>query len=215
MKSRQSKNQTNKRINGEGETVEITTAMVKELRRMTGAGVLECKKTLVETDGDMEKAARKLRERGIAKAAKKVGRETGEGLIGHYIHAGSRVAALVEVNCETDFVARTDEFQSFAHDIAMQVVASKPQYVKIEDVPAEVIEQEKQVYRKQMSGKPEHILERIIEGKLRKFYQDVCLLEQPFIKDEDKTVGELLTEMIARLGENIVIKRFVRFEVGE
>ena len=182
---------------------------------MTGAGVLECKKTLVETDGDMEKAARKLRERGIAKAAKKVGRETGEGLIGHYIHAGSRVAALVEVNCETDFVARTDEFQSFAHDIAMQVVASKPQYVKIEDVPAEVIEQEKQVYRKQMAGKPEHILERIIEGKLRKFYQDVCLLEQPFIKDEDKTVGELLTEMIARLGENIVIKRFVRFEVGE
>ncbi len=215
MKSQQSKNQTNKRINGEGETVEITTAMVKELRRMTGAGVLECKKTLVETDGDMEKAARKLRERGIAKAAKKVGRETGEGLIGHYIHAGSRVAALVEVNCETDFVARTDEFQSFAHDIAMQVVASKPQYVKIEDVPAEVIEQEKQVYRKQMAGKPEHILERIIEGKLRKFYQDVCLLEQPFIKDEDKTVGELLTEMIARLGENIVIKRFVRFEVGE
>ncbi len=195
--------------------MEITTAMVKELRQMTGAGVLECKKTLVETNGDMEKAAQKLREKGIAKAAKKVGRETREGLIGHYVHAGSRVAALVEVNCETDFVARTDEFQAFAHDIAMQVVASKPQYLRIEDVPAEVIEQEKQVYRKQMEGKPEHILERIIEGKLRKFYQEVCLLEQPFIKDDDKTVGELLTEMIARLGENIVIKRFVRFEVGE
>ncbi len=197
--------------------VEITAAMVKELRQMTGAGILDCKKMLVETDGDFARAADKLREKGLAKAAKKVGREANEGLIGHYIHAGSRVASLVEVNCETDFVAKTDDFQTFVHDVAMQVVASNPKYLSIQDVPAEVVASEKDVYRLQMqdSGKPEHILERIIEGKLTKFYRDVCLLEQPFIKDEDKSVATLLTEMIAQLGENIVIKRFVRYQVGE
>jgi len=197
--------------------VEITTAMVKELRQRTGAGVLECKKMLMATDGDMEEAAEKLREKGLAKAAQKVGRETSDGLIGHYVHAGSRVAALVEVNCETDFVARTPEFQEFVHDMAMQVVATQPQYVSIEGVPEEVVEREKAIYRKQMEGegKPEHILDRIVEGKLTKFYQEVCLLEQPFIKDEDKTVGTLLREKIAQLGENIVINRFARFRVGE
>jgi len=197
--------------------VEISVAMVRELRQMTGAGVLECKNVLVETNGDLKKAVEKLRERGVAKAAKKAGREVHDGLIGHYIHAGSRIAALVEVNCETDFVARTDEFQDFAHDLAMQVVASKPQYVTIDDVPAEIVDREKAVYRKQMenAGKPAHILDRIVEGKLRKFYEQVCLLEQPFIKDDGKNVDMLLTEMIAKLGENIVIKRYARFEVGE
>jgi elongation factor Ts len=191
--------------------------MVKELRGMTGAGILDCKNMLVKADGDMEKAAQMLREKGLAKAAKKVGREANEGMVGHYIHAGGRVACLVEVNCETDFVARTDEFQSFVHDIAMHIVATSPQYVSIGDVPEEVMEKEKAIYRKEMEGqgKPENILERIIEGKLNKFYQDACLLEQPFIKDEDKKVGDLVQEMIASLGENIVLRRFVRYQVGE
>jgi len=197
--------------------MEITAVMVKELRQMTGAGVLDCKKMLVQTSGDMEKAAVKLREKGLAKAAEKAGREASEGLIGYYVHAGDRVAGMVEVNCETDFVARTPDFQEFAHDVAMQVVATRPQYLSREDIPADVIEREKAIYRKEMEGqgKPEHILDRIVEGKLAKFYEQVCLLEQPFIKDEDKTIGTLVTEMIARLGENIVIRRFVRYEVGE
>jgi elongation factor Ts len=191
--------------------------MIKELRQMTSAGVLECKNVLEETQGDMEKAAQVLRERGLAKAAKKVGREANEGLIGHYIHAGSRVAALVEVNCETDFVARTPDFQEFVHDIAMQVVASSPRYVSMEDVPQEVVDSEKADYRQQFldEGKPERILDRIVEGKMAKFYEGACLLEQPFIKDEDKKVAALLTEMIAKLGENIVIRRFARLQVGE
>jgi elongation factor Ts len=191
--------------------------MVKELREMTGAGVLECKKVLVETDGDMEQASEMLRERGIAKAEKKMDREALDGLIGHYIHAGSRVAALVEVNCETDFVARTSDFQDFVHDMAMHVVGVSPQYVSIEDVPGDVVEERKAEYRAEMQGqgKPEHILDRIVEGKMRKFYEDACLMEQPFIKDEDKKVGTLVTELIAKLGENIVIRRFARLEVGE
>lgn len=197
--------------------VNVTTEMVKELRQMTGAGVLECKNVLEETQGDIEKAAQALRERGLAKAAKKVGREANEGLIGHYVHAGDRVAALVEVNCETDFVARTPDFREFVHDIAMQVVASNPQYVGVADVPQEVVDSEKAIYRQQFldEGKPERILDRIIEGKVAKFYEDVCLLEQPFIKDDGKKVGMLLTEMIAKLGENIVIRRFARLQVGE
>lgn len=197
--------------------MEITASMVKELREMTGAGVLECKKVLVETDGDMEQASEMLRERGIAKAEKKMDREALDGLIGHYIHAGSRVAALVEVNCETDFVARTSDFQDFVHDMAMHVVGVSPQYVSIEDVPGDVVEERKAEYRAEMQGqgKPEHILDRIVEGKMRKFYEDACLMEQPFIKDEDKKVGTLVTELIAKLGENIVIRRFARLEVGE
>lgn len=191
--------------------------MVKELRQATGAGVLDCKNVLEQTSGDMQKAVDILREKGLARAAKKVGREANDGLIGHYVHGGDRVAGLVEINCETDFVARTAEFQQFVHDIAMQVVAARPLYLSVEDVPANVRENEKQIYRKEMEGqgKPEQIIERIVEGKLRKFYEDTCLLEQPFIKDEDKKVGTLLTELIALLGENIVIRRFVRFEVGE
>jgi elongation factor Ts len=191
--------------------------MVKELRDMTGAGVLDCKNILVETDGDMDKAVERLREKGLAKAAKKMDREANEGVIGHYVHAGSQVAAIIEVNCETDFVARTDEFQDFAHDMAMQVVASTPEYVSIEDVPEEIVVQEKAIYREQFvdEGKPEHILDRIVEGKMAKFYERVCLLEQPFIKDTDKKISELVREMIATLGENIVLKRFARFAVGE
>jgi elongation factor Ts len=190
--------------------------MVKELRQMTGAGILDCKNFLTETNGDMDEAARRLREKGLAKAAKKAGREANEGLIGHYIHLGGRVAGLIEVNCETDFVAKTPEFQSFAHDMAMQVVAASPRYVSIQDVPQDVVEGEKAIYRQQMEGqgKPEHILDRIIEGKLKKYYQEVCLLEQPFIKDDSKKIGLLVTEMIAALGENIVLRRFSRFEIG-
>jgi elongation factor Ts len=197
--------------------VEITAAMVKELRQRTGGGVLECKKTLVATDGDMDKAVKILHEKGVSKAAEKVGREANDGLIGHYIHPGSRVAGLIEVNCETDFVARTAEFKAFVHDMAMQVVAADPQYVSIEDVPADVVDREKALYREEMEGqgKPERILDRIVEGKLRKFYEEACLLEQPFIKDEDKKVSTLLTELITAMGENIVLKRFARFEVGE
>jgi len=203
--------------NQEREDVNVPAAMVKELRQMTGAGILECKNALVETEGDLEKAASILREKGLSKAAKKVGREANDGLIGHYIHAGSRVAALVEVNCETDFVARTPDFQAFVHDIAMQVVGAQPKYVNVDDVPAEVIESERAVYRQQFldEGKPERILDRIVDGKISKFYQEACLMEQPFIKDGDVKIGDLVTDMIAKLGENIVIRRFVRYQVGE
>lgn len=194
----------------------ITTQMVKELRQATGAGILDCKEALEAQDGDFDKAVVHLREKGMAAAAKRAEREATEGLIGSYIHAGSKVGALVEVNCETDFVAHTDEFQELAHDLAMQVVAAKPLYLAPDDVPAKVLEQEKAVYRAQMqdSGKPAHIVERIVEGKLKKLYEETCLLEQPFIKDTAITVGELVTQRNALLGENIVVRRFVRFEVG-
>ena len=194
----------------------ITAAMVRELRQATGAGVLNCKRALEANDGNFEKAIVYLREKGIAAAAKRAEREAREGLIGSYIHAGSKVGALIEVNCETDFVAHTDEFKELAHDLAMQVVAAKPTYLSREDVPPEVLEAEKSIYRVQMkdSGKPEHILEQIIEGKLTKFYEQVCLMEQPFIKDSAFTVSELVQQNNALLGENIVIRRFVRFEIG-
>lgn len=194
----------------------ITAAMVKELREATGAGVLDCKQALEANDGDFEQAVVYLREKGKAAAAKRAEREAEEGLIGAYVHAGSKVAALVEVNCETDFVAHTDEFQQLAHDLAMQVVAARPSYLSREDVPAEVLEAERNIYRAQMedSGKPEHILERIIEGKLAKFYEQVCLLEQPFIKDSALSIAELVQQKNALLGENIVVRRFVCFEVG-
>jgi elongation factor Ts len=197
--------------------VKVPAALVKELRQMTGAGILECKNALVDTEGDVDKAASMLREKGLAKAAKKVGREANDGLIGHYIHAGSRVASLVEVNCETDFVARTPDFQTFVHDIAMQVVGAQPKYVSKDDVPAEVVESEQAIYRQQFldEGKPERILDRIVEGKMSKYYEEACLMEQPFIKDGDVKISDLVTEMIAKLGENIVIRRFVRYQVGE
>ena len=194
----------------------ITTQMVKELRQETGAGVLDCKEALEISTGDVEQAVIYLREKGMAAAAKRSTREATEGAIGSYIHAGSRVAALVEVNCETDFVANTDQFQELAHDLAMQVVAAKPAFLSREDVPSSIVEEEKSTYRAQMkdSGKPEEILQRIVEGKLAKYYEEVCLMEQPFIKDTAITVQELVQQLNALLGENIVVRRFVRFEIG-
>jgi elongation factor Ts len=196
--------------------VEISAEMVKELRQATGSGILDCKKALEHADGDFAKAVEYLREKGLAKAASKVGRSAKEGLIEAYVHAGNRVASLIELNCESDFVARTEEFRELAHDLAMQVVASRPQYVTPEQVPAEVIEQEKSIYRAQLAeeGKPPHVVEKIIEGKLNKFFEDVCLVKQPFIKDGDKTIEQLISEMISKLGENIVLRRFTRFELG-
>jgi len=195
---------------------DITAQMVKDLREATGAGVLDCKKALEAHDGDFDKAATYLREKGMTAAAKRAERETKEGLIGSYIHAGSKVAALVEVNCETDFAAGTDEFHQLAHDLAMQVAAQRPSYVKPEDVPAEVVEEKKASYRTEMqdSGKPERIIEQIVEGKLRKFYEEACLLEQPFIKDTAVTIKELVQQKNAILGENIIVRQFSRFEVG-
>lgn len=196
--------------------MEITTSMVKELRVSTGAGVLDCKKALEETGGDFEKAIQVLRRRGLAIAAKKSGRATDEGLIEAYVHLEGRIAALVELNCETDFVARTEDFKSLAHDLAMQVAAVDPQYVAPEDIPPDVLEEQKAKYRAQAHemGKPPSVVERIVEGKLNSFYDEACLLRQPFIKDEDITVEELIAEKIAKLGENIVVRRFVRYELG-
>jgi elongation factor Ts len=190
--------------------------MVKELRQATGAGVLDCKQALEAHEGDFDKAVVYLREKGQAAALKREQREADEGLVGSYVHAGSKVAALVEVNCESDFVAHTDEFQELAHDLAMQVVAAKPTYLSPEDVPAEILAAEKDIYRAQMedSGKPDHILEQIVKGKLKKFYEETCLLEQPFIKEPSITVAELVRKQNALLGENIVVRRFVRYEIG-
>ncbi len=197
--------------------VTITSQMVRELRQATGAGVLDCKKALTQAEGDFDKAVEILREKGLSAAAKKASREAKEGLIGTYIHPGSKVAGMVEVNCETDFVARTPQFQELARDLAMQVVAARPQYVSRDEVPEEVIEKEKAIYRSQLadSGKPEHIWDRIIEGKLEKWFSEICLLEQPFIKNPDVTVEQLIVENIASLGENIKVRRFCRLAVGE
>jgi len=195
----------------------VSKEMVKALRERTGAGVLDCKRALEETGGDLGEATRLLRQRGLALAAKKAGRVAQEGLVEAYVHAGGRLGALVEINCETDFVARTEEFQRLAHDLAMQVVASNPQYLHPEDIPPEVVEEKRRLFLSELEGqdKPEHILERIVEGKLERYYDQVCLLRQPFIKDEGVTVEEVITEGIAKLGENIVVRRFVRYELGE
>lgn len=195
----------------------ISAADVKELRNRTGAGMMDCKKALEETGGDMEKAIEYLRMKGLAAAAKKAGRVTKEGLVEAYIHGGGRIGVLIEVNCETDFVARTEDFKALVHDLAMQVAAARPRYVKREDVPEEVIEKEKSILRAQAlnEGKPEKVIEKIVAGRLEKFYQETCLLEQPFIKDMERTVKDLIAEKIAKLGENIEVRRFARFEVGE
>ena len=194
----------------------ISAAQVKELREKTGAGMMDCKKALTEANGDMDKAIEILREKGLAAAAKKAGRVAAEGLVESYIHAGGRIGVLVEVNCETDFVAKTEEFRSFVRDIAMQIAAMNPKYVKRDEVPAEEVDKEREILRTQAlnEGKPEHIVEKIVEGRLEKYFKEVCLLEQPFIKDGDKTIEQLVKEMIARIGENISIRRFVRFELG-
>ncbi len=196
---------------------EITAAMVKELRDRTGAGMMDCKKALVETGGDMEKAIEKLREMGLASAKKKAGRVAKEGKVYAYIHAGGKIGVLVEINCETDFVANTDDFTNLCKDIAMQIAASDPLYVSREDVPEEVIEKEKQIQKEQLraQGKPENVLDKIVEGKINKYFEEVCLLEQPFIKDTSIKVRNLVENAIAKLGENIVVRRFARFKVGE
>lgn len=195
----------------------ITMDTIKELRQKTGAGVMDCKKALQETGGDVDKAVEYLREKGIAAAEKKAGRTAAEGLVGSYIHMGGKIGVLIEVNCETDFVAKTEEFKELVHNLAMQVAASQPEYVSREDIPAEEIDREKNILRQQAlaENKPEHVIEKMVEGRLEKFFENTCLLEQPFIKDTDQKVRELLKENIAHLGENIVINRFSRFAVGE
>ncbi|MFZ5646326.1 MAG: translation elongation factor Ts [Bacillota bacterium] len=196
---------------------EISASMVKELRERTGAGMMDCKKALSETNGDLEKAVDYLREKGLAAAAKKSGRITAEGLVESYIHGGGRIGVLVEVNCETDFVAKTDQFKALVRDIAMQIAASKPEYVRREEVPADIIAKEKEILAAQAAneGKPEKIIQKMVEGRIEKFYKEVCLMEQPFIKDPDISVNQLITENIAKIGENISVRRFVRFELGE
>jgi elongation factor Ts len=191
--------------------------MVKELRERTGAGMMDCKKALVATDGDIEKAIDELRTKGLASAAKKAGRIASEGLVTSYIHAGGRIGVLVEVNCETDFVGKTAEFKQLAYDIAMQIAASSPDYISREDVAESVITHERDVLKAQAleEGKPEKVIEKMVEGRLEKFYKERCLLEQQFIKDPDKTVQQLIHEHVAKIGENINVRRFVRYELGQ
>ncbi|HOQ06225.1 MAG TPA: translation elongation factor Ts [Clostridiales bacterium] len=195
----------------------ITAEMVRQLRERTGSGMMDCKKALTEANGDMEKAIEILRERGLAAAAKKAGRIAAEGIVDAYIHGNGRIGVLVEVNVETDFAANNEEFRQLVREIAMQIAAARPEYVRREDVPADVIEKEMNILRAQArnEGKPEKVIEKMVEGRMEKFYKDVCLLEQPWIKDPDKTIKELVAEKIATIGENISIRRFARFEKGE
>ena len=197
--------------------MEITAALVKKLRDATGAGMMECKAALTESGGNLDDATTILRKRGLASASKKAGRSTNEGLIGHYIHMGGKIGVLVEVNCESDFVARTDDFQDLAREIAMHIAAANPQFVRREDVPADIIERERSIYRSQLEDqkKPAAVIDKIIEGKLGSFYEQVCLLDQPSIRDPKLTVGQLVQQAIAKMGENISVPRFVRFKLGE
>ena len=197
--------------------MEITAAMVKKLRDATGAGMMECKAALTGAGGNLDEATTILRKRGLATATKKAGRSTNEGMIGHYIHMGGKIGVLVEVNCESDFVARTDDFQNLAREIAMHIAAASPQYVRREDVPAEIIERERAIYRSQMEGqnKPAAVIDKIIEGKLGGFYEQVCLLDQPSVRDPKLTVGQLVQQAVAKMGENIAVPRFARFKLGE
>jgi elongation factor Ts len=196
---------------------EITAALVKELRERTGAGMMECKKALVEAKGDIGEAEVVLRKHGIAAAGKKASRATKQGLIGTYIHAGGQLGVMVEVNCESDFVARTADFQEMVHDVAMHIAAADPKFLRREDVPAAVLDQERDIARERArnEGKPDKILDRIVEGRVAKYYEEVCLLEQPFVKEATLTIEQLVKTKIAKLGENISIARFVRFKVGD
>jgi elongation factor Ts len=196
---------------------EVSAVQVRDLREKTGAGMMDCKKALAESSGDFEKAVVYLREKGLAAAAKRSVRVASEGQVGSYVHAGGKIGVLVEVNCETDFVARTPQFQTLVKDLAMQVAAANPRFVRREDVAPEVIDSERSIYRAQASesGKPAPVIEKIVDGKVQKFFADVCLLEQPFIKEPQRTVGQLVTDAVAQLGENIVVRRFARFQLGE
>lgn len=195
----------------------ITAAAVSELRARTGCGMMDCKKALVECDGNAEKAIDYLREKGLARAAKKADRNAKDGRIFSYIHTNAKVGVLVEIDCETDFVAKTADFQQLGHDIAMQIAAAKPEYLVPEDVPADVLEREKKIYREELAdkGKTPAVIEKIMPGKVRKFYEQVCLLEQPWIRDDSKKIKDLLVEQIAKMGENMKIRRFSRFSIGE
>lgn len=188
---------------------------VKSLRLRTSAGMVECKEALKESGGDIDKAVEILRKKGVAKAAKKATRATDQGVVESYIHAGARIGVLVEVNCETDFVARNNDFRKLTKELAMQVAAANPQYVSREDIPAEVIEKEKEIARTQITGKPANVVEKIVEGKLEKYYSEVCLIEQPYIKDPNLRIKDLVTQLIATIGENVRVRRFTRFEVGQ
>lgn len=196
---------------------DVTAQMVKEIRDRTGAPFLDCKKALEETGGDYEKAVEILRVKGLTKAAKKMGRETPEGIITSYIHPGGKIGVMVEVNCETDFVARNEEFQAFAKEIAMQIAAANPSFIKREDIPESVILKEEEVMKAQVtqSGKPANVADKIVQGKIEKFYEEVCLLEQAYIRDPKIKVVDLLNSLVAKIGENIVIRRFVRYQLGE
>ena len=195
----------------------ITASEVKELREKTGAGMMDCKKVLTEANGDMEKAIELLREKGLAAAVKKSSRIAAEGVVDSYIHMGGKIGVLLEVNCETDFVAKTDDFKALVKDIAMQIAAANPKYLRKEDVDTEELEKEKEILRAQAlnEGKPEKIVDKMVEGRIQKYFKEVCLLEQPFVKDPDKSVQDLVTEKIAKIGENISVRRFVRYEMGE
>ncbi|HEV7731708.1 MAG TPA: translation elongation factor Ts [Candidatus Binatia bacterium] len=195
----------------------MSMVLVKELREKTGAGLLDCQKALGEAEGDVDKALRLLRERGLAKAAKKASRAATDGSVGAYIHPGGKVGVLVEINCETDFVAKTDEFQQLVRDVGMQVAAAAPRYVRREEVPEAELEAEREIYRAQaqQSGKPAQVIEKIVTGQIERYYKDVCLLDQPFVKQSDRTVGEIVKEAIVRFGVNVEVRRFARFQLGE
>jgi elongation factor Ts len=195
----------------------ITAAMVKQLREKSGAGMMDCKKALTETGGDMEKAVDFLRKKGLATAAKRAGRATTEGVVMPYVHTGGKLGVMVEVNCETDFVAKSDDFQAFAKNVAMHIAAINPLGISPEDIPAELIDREKAIYIAQAreTGKPDNVIEKIIEGKMAKFIKESCLMNQPYVKNPDITIADLLNELIAKIGENISIKRFVRYQIGE
>jgi elongation factor Ts len=197
--------------------MEISIELVKDLRQRTGAGVIDCKAALHETKGNVEAAIDYLRRKGLASAAKKAGRIATDGLVSSYIHAGGKMGVLVEINCETDFVAKTEEFQAFVKNIAMHIAAANPQYIRREEIPAEAIEREKEIYRTQAleSGKPDKVIDKIVDGKLERFYSEVCLLEQTYVRDTDLTVKEVIDAMIAKVGENVTIRRFARFQLGE
>jgi elongation factor Ts len=197
--------------------MEVSAATVKDLREKTGAGMMDCKKALAESGGDLDKAIDYLRQKGLAAATKKASRTASDGAVGAYVHPGGKIGVLVELNCETDFVARTAEFQNLLKDIAMQIAAANPRYIRSEEVPSGHLENEREIYRRQAleSGKPEKVVEKIVDGKIDRFYSEVCLLEQSFIKNPDRKVSDILTEAIARLGENIQVKRFSRYQLGE
>lgn len=195
----------------------ITADQVKQLRDKTGAGMMDCKNALAETGGDFDKAVDVLRKKGLASAAKRAGRAAKDGIIGHYIHMGGKVGVLVEVNCETDFVARTADFQTLAKELAMHIAAADPRYVKREDIPAEALEKEREIYRAQLagSGKPAHVIDKIVEGKLESYYAQVCLMDQPSVRDPSVTIKQMITNAAAKTGENVTVSRFVRFKLGE